>query len=206
MTDSGTPHSMLKAGRSANNPSPPVCDFCLPSRKLPWLVLVVFVVYRVLFPVVLFSTVWTKWFLPFCRMTGWLVNPTLVVYAVDFVILAIMFVWWSGLRQRDLGLDWTKLKTGATLTVALWISANFVFALISLLKGEPVTLYAKWSELGASMVFGILIGQLLGNALYEGVSARFLHACSSAAECSMFFELARRIQDATIERFTRCLW
>jgi membrane protease YdiL (CAAX protease family) len=64
------------------------------------------------------------------------------------------------------------LKAGAGLTLAVWGSTQLVHVSINLAVGMPIQLHADWAQLGVLAVLGLLIGQLLGNALYEEIVFR----------------------------------
>ncbi len=172
---------------------PTTCEFLQPERQLAWRVLVVFTIYRVLFPLVLFSTSWHRAFDWLYRGTGWLVNGTMLVYLVDYAFLWLIVVWWGGLRRRDLGLDWSKLKSGQLWTLALWVTMQCVHAVITLAIGDPLQFNPAWAERGVTLVLGLLIAQLLGNALYEEMVFRHLFVSQIFSRCGILQSQAIRL-------------
>lgn len=151
-----------------------VCEFMVPERRLSWWVLLALAVVSIATPIISFSTGLHGRLRPVVRLSGGLIDATMLVYLIEFAVLWLMLVWWSGLRSRDLGLDWSKLKAGAGVTLAVWVVTQIVHVSIYIAEGLPIQLHADWSQLGVSAVLGLLIGQLFGNALYEEIVFRHL--------------------------------
>lgn len=149
-----------------------VCEFMTPERRLSGWMLLALVVVCIATPIVSFGTGLHGRLRPIVRLTGGLIDATLLVYLIEFLVLWLLLVRWGGLRSPDLGLDWSKLKIGAGLTFAVWVTTQIVHVSIYLAVGLPIQLHADWSQLGVSAVLGLLIGQLFGNALYEEIVFR----------------------------------
>lgn len=112
------------------------------------------------------------------QVTGGLINDTLTanIHLLAIVVVGIMFIW-GKLRLRDVGLRAEKFGAGLLMTLVLWLFAQFSITAWQALfggpvgRGGPLDPNPNW-ERGATVVLGLLIAQLLGNALYEEIAFR----------------------------------
>lgn len=111
-------------------------------------------------------------FTPITRATGGLINDTLVAnfFLLAIIVVGIMFAW-GKLGPRDVGLRREKLGTGVVMTAVLWLFAQLALLIYQVATGGMVELNPLWQR-GATVVIGLLIAQLLGNALYEEITFR----------------------------------
>ena len=111
-------------------------------------------------------------FTPITRATVGLINDTLVAnfFLLAIIVVGIMFAW-GKLGPRDVGLRHEKLGTGVVMTAVLWLFAQLALLIYQVATGGMVELNPLWQR-GATVVIGLLIAQLLGNALYEEITFR----------------------------------
>lgn len=97
--------------------------------------------------------------------TAGLVNATLVVnlFNMAAVLVGLLGVI-GGFRARDLGLDRATLPVGLAVTAGAWLALQAIGPLVDPGAGFGNSL---WAEHGIGPVFGLLLAQLAGNALYE---------------------------------------
>lgn len=141
-------------------------------KEAPWKVILaqliastgmVFVINLVLFPGPYFDLI--------ARATGRLVDATLQANLLNILLFSLIVFWWGKLRPADVGLDWSRLVQGLSLTALLWLTTQSVVLLINWLNGE-IRLDPAWSEHGVPPMLGALIGQLAGNAFFEEMNYR----------------------------------
>ncbi len=115
---------------------------------------------------------------PLARATNGLINRTLLANAAALLlVVGLVIMRLGGMRARDLGLVPSKLGVAALCTVALWLVVQATEVVIEFAVHGQVALDPTWSRYGVLPVFGVLIGQLFGNALYEEIVYRgFLFA------------------------------
>lgn len=102
------------------------------------------------------------------RATAGLVQPTLLFNLLTLaVVLGGVIVAWARVRPRDLGLRRDRLAVGAAVTAGAWIFVQLASVAWDLAVGRRVLLDPAWADRGVTVLVGILIGQLLGNALAE---------------------------------------
>lgn len=162
-------------------------------KEAPWKVILVFlaasitlasVINLVLFP--------SEFFHPIGRATGGLVDATLQANILNILVFSLIIFGWGKLRPKDVGLDPSKLKQAVSLTVLLWIATQAILLLINWINGD-IHLDPVWSERGVTVVFGWLIAQLLGNALYEEMSFRGFYLSQFHLKLNMQNEKQRRV-------------
>ena len=164
-------------------PKQTVCQFIAPRQLLPWIVLLLYMALRIVWPTVVFSLKLHEWLQPLARLTGWLINATMLSYLWSFFVLWLILVCWGKLSAADLALDFSKLKTGVALTIAVWVLMQIGHATIWLTEGESVRLHADWTKRGVTVVLGLLIAQLFGNALFEEIVFRHVFVSQWFERC-----------------------
>ena len=108
---------------------------------------------------------------PIIRATGGLIDATLQANLLNILVFSLIVFVWGRLRPSDVGLDWSKLGQGVSLTALLWLATQAIVLLVNRINGD-VHLDPLWSERGVTVVLGGLIAQLLGNAFYEEILYR----------------------------------
>lgn len=107
------------------------------------------------------------------RATGGLLLPTLVYYLIMiFFVIFILFMCIGKLKLREIGVHSNKLKTGILFTFIFWCTTVFIAGISSVVATGSLSWNPIWAEKGFLVVIGILLGQLLGNALYEEIVFR----------------------------------
>ncbi|MBZ0291973.1 MAG: CPBP family intramembrane metalloprotease [Anaerolineae bacterium] len=110
---------------------------------------------------------------PIQRATGGLINATLLANFINLALIVFgILVILGKQRARDLGLIWRHLPGALLLTLLIWLVAQAVLVLLALAQGQPLALHPNWNQRGTTIVLGVLIGQVFGNALYEEISFR----------------------------------
>lgn len=141
-------------------------------KEAPWKVilvqLLVSIVMVSLINLVLFPG---PFFGPIARATGGLIDGTLQANLLSILLFSLIVFGWGKLRPRDVGLDWSKLGQGLSLTALLWLAMQLIVLLVNWITGD-FHLNPSWSERGVTTVLGSLIAQLAGNAFYEEMSYR----------------------------------
>lgn len=124
---------------------------------------------------VVFPSVWAESlvFAPVRTATGGLVSPSLLVNLVNLTIVVgglLMIV--GGCRWRDLGIDRSNLPVAIAITAVLWGVVQFLGAVLSFRATGTVGRDLLWTDIGVGVTLGMLIAQVLGNALYEEILFR----------------------------------
>jgi membrane protease YdiL (CAAX protease family) len=82
-----------------------------------------------------------------------------------------VLLWYEKLSLQDIGLVWRKLPFAMLLWVAIWLLVQGIELVAGLLLQGNAEIDPAWSEGGLAIV-GLLIGHLLGTALYEELAFR----------------------------------
>ena len=104
--------------------------------------------------------------------TAGLVSSTLLANTMMLAIVVGFLHLVGGLSAGDLGLRSTHLPIALGITFALWLGVNLLQMAYALGKHIPVAVNPDWEKLGAPRMLGILLGQILGNALFEEIMFR----------------------------------
>ena len=104
--------------------------------------------------------------------TAGLVSSTLLANTMMLAIVVGFLHLVGGLSAGDLGLRSTHLPLALGVTFALWLGVNLLQMAYALGKHIPVAVNPDWEKLGAPRMLGILLGQILGNALFEEIMFR----------------------------------
>lgn len=123
--------------------------------------------------------------------TAGLVSATLL--ANGFLMLTVLGVLWGigRLRLRDLGLRSEDVIVACIVSTAVWLTINLFEIAWAASNHIPLQIDPRWSDRGVGYVMGALLGQVLGNALFEEIFfrgvlfrqlySRFLSAGQSAS-------------------------
>lgn len=106
------------------------------------------------------------------RPTGGWISSTLLANALLLAGVVGFLRWRGGLRVGDLGLARSGFAPALAAMVLVWVGVNLLEAAWALLVPAPVRVDPDWSRLGVSHRLGELLGQLLGNALFEEILFR----------------------------------
>ena len=141
-------------------------------KEAPWKIILVYLLVSTcltsLINLVLFPS---PFFDPIANATGNLIDATLQANVLNILLFVLIVFGWGKLRPIDVGLDWSKVKHGLSLTALLWIATQAIILLINWINGD-IRLDPVWSERGVTAVLGALIAQLLGNAFAEEMEYR----------------------------------
>lgn len=141
-------------------------------REAPWKVILVYLLISLcmttLINLVLFPS---PVFHPIARATGGLIDGTLQANLLNILVFSLLIFGWGRLRPSDVGLQWSKLAQGLSLTALLWLGTQAIVLLINWINGD-IHFDPMWSERGVTTVLGGLIAQLLGNAFFEEMEFR----------------------------------
>lgn len=88
------------------------------------------------------------------------------IFSLCLVVTFVRVV--SGLRPRDLGLT-SQLPRALAFTALLWVLTQGALAVWQIGTTGQISWNSAWREPGATFVFGELIAQLFGNALFEEI-------------------------------------
>ena len=110
-------------------------------------------------------------FTPMARATEGLIDSTLQANLLNIAVFCLFVFAWGKLRPSDVGLKWDKLGQAVALTALLWMLTQGVVLLLNWINGD-IHLDPAWAERGVTPMLGALLGQLLGNALFEEVQYR----------------------------------
>jgi uncharacterized protein len=98
---------------------------------------------------------------------GLLVNAALIVVLVGGVILRR-----GSLRPYDVGLVPSRIPAALGSVALIWGIAQAIHALIGVLNGNGIRPADEWMLMGVGAMIGMLITQILGNALFEEIAYR----------------------------------
>jgi len=105
--------------------------------------------------------------------THGLVDEALLCSAAALLVIVGGVLFGIGrLKPRDVGLLVARVPLALAVTLTLWVLAQLAALIISLIHTGGITLHHDWGENQPSWVFGGLIGQLFGNALFEETAYR----------------------------------
>jgi membrane protease YdiL (CAAX protease family) len=112
-------------------------------------------------------------FRPLASATGGLFTGSLLVN----LLLIAALIWLvigriGGLRPYDVGLNLRKIPMGIVYALMLWVAAQGIHLVLGFLHWGQVTIHPAWVVNGSTFVLGLLIAQLLGNALFEEIAYR----------------------------------
>ena len=93
-------------------------------------------------------------------------NALLIVGPVVGVLL-----WYEKLSLQDIGIVWRKLPFAILLWVGIWLLVQGIELVAGLLLQGNAEIDPAWSEDGLAII-ALLVGHLLGTALYEEMSFR----------------------------------
>lgn len=109
---------------------------------------------------------------PIAVATNGLINETLIANLAIVIIEVVIVVMWLGkLKLADIGLIWSRLRTGLVFTFALWALVEIAEIAIGLIKTGTVKLNPDWNQYTLTLI-GAFIAQALGNALREEIGYR----------------------------------
>lgn len=141
-------------------------------KEAPWKVILVYLLASVLLVSLINLVLFPGTFFdPITNATGGLINATLQANLLNLLLFGLIVFGWGRLRSFDVGLHWNKLPEGILLTALLWLGTQAIVLLVNAINGD-IHLHPQWSERGVTAVLGGLIGQLLGNALFEEIGYR----------------------------------
>lgn len=110
-------------------------------------------------------------FRPLASATGGLFTGSLLANLVFIAVLIVVIVLRSGgLRLYDVGLIPRHIPAGILYTVGIWGAAQVLHLLAGLLVYGTATLSAEWVNPG--FMVGLVLTQILGNALFEEIAYR----------------------------------
>jgi hypothetical protein len=104
--------------------------------------------------------------------TAGLISSTLVVNASILAIMIGLLKLSGDFSLDDLGLRWADLPVAFGVTCLLWLGVNLLQVALAFAWQAPVAPNSDLLRLGWPRALGNLIGQLLGNALFEEVMFR----------------------------------
>lgn len=111
---------------------------------------------------------------PLASATGGLLTGSLLAnWALLALLVGGVMLGYGHLRRYDLGIAAGKLRRAAGITLGIWLAAQGVHLLGGLLAHDDIRLHWWWQG-GAIPLIGLLLTQLLGNALFEEIAFRGL--------------------------------
>jgi hypothetical protein len=110
---------------------------------------------------------------PISKLTLGLINGTLTVNIVSVLIFVFIIILKCGrLSLFDIGIKKNRLLSAIAAIFILWIFIQLLNIIVGLIiSGNPI-INDGWSKYGALKMFGSIIGQLFGNALFEEIAFR----------------------------------
>lgn len=113
------------------------------------------------------------WLDPLVRATGGLINDTLLVNVVGIALVAGGVVLGLGrLRPADVGFRWSDAPRALVVSLVLWLAAQAVAVVLTWIGPNALAPNPLWARRGLLGVLGLLLAQVLGNALLEEVGYR----------------------------------
>lgn len=112
-------------------------------------------------------------FKPLASATGGIVTGSLVANLIFLAILVAWLILKQGeLRLPDIGIIPARLPRALLITGGLWAVAQVIHALAGLLTYGSVEVASVWNSAGMYILIGMLLAQLIGNALFEEIAYR----------------------------------
>ena len=110
---------------------------------------------------------------PISKLTLGLINQTLTVNIVSVLIFVFIIILKCGrLSLFDIGFKKNRLLSTIAAIFILWIFMQLLNIIVGLIiSGKPI-INNDWSKYGALKMFGSIIAQLFGNALFEELAFR----------------------------------
>jgi uncharacterized protein len=119
------------------------------------------------------SDVFASFFAAINNATGGLITSNLLNQLPGLLIIVFgIFFWWAKLRPRDLGLIGAQIASAILLTLLIWLIAQILVALYSVLTTGSIHSHPDWTNFRPTVVLGWLLGQVFGIALFEEVRYR----------------------------------
>lgn len=151
-----------------------VTDFATASQRLGLGWTVLWLAFLVAFPFAVFFTPLKQIVTTLSQFTGGWINGTLWAYLVAFLAYWLIVIRGGRLTWRDAGWDASQLRTGVLLTGALWIGVHLFQMTACWVTGNELQWNPEWPDHGVPVMVGALLGQILGNALFEEMVYRHL--------------------------------
>jgi len=108
---------------------------------------------------------------PVAAATFGVIQPTLFVYAILGAVIGYLF-WLRGLSLKAIGLSRGGLGVALMLVGGIWLVAQAITIIVALVTTGSVMPSQTLLTGGIGMLVGLLLAQVLGNALYEEVVYR----------------------------------
>jgi hypothetical protein len=110
---------------------------------------------------------------PLASATGGLFTGSLVANWLFIGCLVLIVILGIGrLRLYDVGLMPRHIPPAFTFALALWGAAQVIHLVAGLLTRGTIALNPLWTTVGVGFLIGLLVAQVLGNALFEEIAYR----------------------------------
>lgn len=139
-------------------------------------------------------------FRPLASATGGVVTGSLVVNLFLLGVLVVVLILRIGrLRPYDVGLIRRNVLPGAGAALLLWAAAQAIHLLVGWFNNGSIALHPDWTMVGAGALVGLLLSQIIGNALFEEIAYRgFLFP-------QLYLQLQRRLRSPWARLFVALL-
>lgn len=112
-------------------------------------------------------------FRPLASATGGLLTGSLIANLVFIAVLVGLIILFGGkLRLSDLGLAPRRLPADLLAALGLWSAAQMIHLIAGWWTSGVVAINPEWVERGAGFMLGLLLMQIVGNALFEEIAYR----------------------------------
>ena len=110
-------------------------------------------------------------FRPLASATGGLFTGSLLANLFFIgALVGVIILRFGGLRLADLGLVFRHIPVGIAYTLGIWSAAQVILLIAGWLTYDTISLSPDWINPG--LVIGILLAQIVGNALFEEIAYR----------------------------------
>jgi membrane protease YdiL (CAAX protease family) len=112
-------------------------------------------------------------FRPLASATGGLLTGSLIANLIFIAVLVgVIIVFGGRLRLSDLGLAPRRLPADLLAALGLWSAAQIIHLAAGWWTSGTVAINPEWMERGAGFMLGLLLMQIVGNALFEEIAYR----------------------------------